>query len=63
MENGSGCIQHLKIVLNVESGEDIVGITYGEMRTVGVVRRFAVFGGCDDVREAFPVMFGEAVTR
>ena len=62
VENGSGSIQSLQIVLNIQSGENILRVAHrkvGGIRVVGLsvhVRR-------DDVRELLLVVQGEPIGR
>ena len=63
MEHRSRGVQRLQFVLNVESGEDIFGITYGQVRTVGVIRRFALGRGGDDIGEILDVVLSHSVSR
>ena len=49
MEDGAGGVARLEIVLNVERGEDIVGVADRQVRAVGVVRGAARLRRGDDV--------------
>ena len=49
VEDGAGGVARLEIVLNVERGEDIVGVADRQVRAVGVVRGAARLRRGDDV--------------
>ena len=61
VEDGAGGVAGLEIVLNVESGKDIVRVSDGEMRGVGVIGRSAGLCSGDDVGIELNIMLGETV--
>ena len=60
MEYGAGGIAGLKLVLDLQGGEDILGIAHGQVGGIGVVGG-AVFVGGDDLGETLLVVLGEAI--
>ena len=61
MEHGTRSIQRLEFVLNVERSEYILGISDGQMRRIGIVRRFALLRRGNDVGILRNVVLGETV--
>ena len=60
VEHGAGGVEGLELVLNVQSGEDVLGVAHGQVGGVGVVGSAVLVGG-DDVGELLLVVLGEAV--
>ena len=63
MEDRTGGVERLELVLDVERREDVLGESDGQVRRVGVVGSSAVAGSRDDVGEARDVVLCEAVRR
>ena len=61
MEDSSGCIERLELVLHVEGLEDIIGIADRKMGGVRVVRAVLIAGSGDDIRELLDIMLCQAV--
>ena len=62
VENGAGGVEGLKLVLHVQSGEDVLGVAYGQVGGVGVIRRVTgVLGSGDDIGIQCHVMLGQPV--
>ena len=60
MEYGTRGIESLKLVLNIESREYVVGEAYGEVGGVGIVGSFAL--GCgDDIGISLLVVLSKTV--
>lgn len=49
VEDGSGGIKGLELILDIKSGEDVFGIANRKVAGVGVIWGFSSFGGADDV--------------
>ena len=60
VEHGAGGVERLQFVLNVERGEDILGVADGQVRAVGVVGR-TVHICRDNVGIALDVVLGQAI--
>ena len=60
VEDGAGGVAGLQLVLDLQSGEDILGVAHGQVGGVGVVRSAVLVGG-DDVGVLLLVVLGEAV--
>lgn len=61
VEDGAGGVARLEIVLNVERGEDIVGVADRQVRAVGVVRGAARLRRGDDVGIELNIVLRETV--
>ena len=61
MEYRTGSVKGLKLVLNIQRLENILGEADGQMGTVGIIRCGAGLGGGQDIGESFPVMLRQAV--
>ena len=55
MENGSGSVERLQFILDVEGAEDVLRVADGQVRRIGVIRR-TVFVCGNDVRELILVV-------
>ena len=62
MEDRTGGIERLQLVLHIERGENILGIADGQVRGVGVIRRLALLSCSDDIGEVLLVMLGKTVS-
>ena len=62
MEYRSGRVKRLKLVLNVERGEDVLRIADGKMGAVRIIRRF-LRAGCDYIRITAFVVLCKTVRR
>ena len=62
VENSSGCVQCLQIILNIQRGEDILCVADRQVRGVGVVR-CAVHVSRNDIRELLLVVHRKSVGR
>lgn len=61
MENGTRGVKCLKLILNIESRENVLGVSDRQVGAVGVVRGvIAALGGGDDAGEALDIMFCKA---
>ena len=60
VEHGAGGVQGLEIVLDIQSGEHVLGVAHGQVGGVGVVGG-AVHVGGDDVGELLLIVLGEAI--
>ena len=63
VEHSAGCIKCLKFILNVESSEYIVRISYRHMAAVCVVRLSSRLRSSYDIRELFNIVFCQSVRR
>ena len=61
VEYGSGCIQSLQIILNIQCVKNIRGIINRQMRAVCIIRGVALFSCCFDIRITTSVVFGKTV--
>ena len=61
MEYGTGRIQCLKLILNIQCIKDIGAEFHRKVGTVGVIRSVSLASCGTDIRPAFTVMFGKAV--
>ena len=61
MEDRTGSVTCLQVILNIKSGKNIIRITDGQVRGVGIIRSPAGFGCSDDVRINLDIVLGETV--
>ena len=61
MEDGSGSVERLQFILNIQSSEDVFGIADRQMGRVRVVRGLAFLAGSNDVRIFCLVVFCQTV--
>lgn len=61
VKNRSGSIQRLQLVLDVQSGEQIVRISHGKMRAVCIIRDALLLGSRNDIRILPDVMLSQTV--
>ena len=61
MEHRAGGIQGLKLVLNVQGREDVLGVAHGQVGRVGIIRCLPRLGGGDDIGVVLLVVLCQAV--
>ena len=59
MENGSGGVEGLEIILNIQRREDVLSVSDRQMAAVGVVGGAILGSGSDDIRKTFLVVCGK----
>ena len=62
MEDCTGRVESLQLILDIQSGEDVFGVTDRQVGRVGVIRCFPFLAGRDDVRIFFLIMLGQSVS-
>ena len=63
VEHGTGSIQSLKLILDIQGVKNVGGVIHRQMGAVGVVRSIPLSSRGADIRPALPVVFGQTVRR
>ena len=61
MKYGSGCIQSLQVILNIQCIKNVTCVFNRQMRTVCIVRRISLASCCTDIGPALSVMFCQTI--